>query len=84
MSATIPAVEIYDRHVCEALAVRFRPTECYAETIPVFRSRLTRCTAAVLLAVDTVSSRHVFFVLLVGYGNYLAVFKGDITWQMEP
>ena len=36
------------------------------------------------LPVDDVSARHVFFFLLLGYGNCLAVLKGDITWQIEP
>jgi hypothetical protein len=35
------------------------------------------------LPVGAVSGRHVFFFLLLGYGNYLAVFKGYIPWQME-
>jgi len=35
------------------------------------------------LLVNTVSVRHVF-LRLVGYGNYLAVLKGDIAWKLEP
>ena len=31
-----------------------------------------------------VSARHAFLFLLLRYGNYLAVLKRDITWQMEP